>query len=388
MKIMKILILLFLVLLINNPLFADYNAINKDFLKFKQNTEKDFLLYKKIIDEEFNIYKRSILKVWSNAEISSPKIWVEYTEDYRVKRELNFEKEYIKISIVNPTGSEIKDKMLSHLEDMLSETSTTAVKRDQFLRGVEKRLRSSKMDILSSDKVDSAKVIGDAVTGYKNPNSKQIRKSALDLLKRGKVRRYSSKFKGSNIISIEIALPKESLKRKASLYVDTVRDFSNQRSLDPSLVFAVIHTESTFNPMAKSNIPAYGLMQVVPRTAGLDATKLIFGRQVLLAPSYLYNAQNNIRIGVAYLAILSKKYLRSIKNPKSRIYCAIAAYNTGSSNVGRAFINKASMRSAAPVINKMTPEEVYQRLIAKLPQKETRNYLKKVRRRMKYYKTK
>jgi membrane-bound lytic murein transglycosylase C len=367
---------------------ADYTDINKEFSSFKADTLKDFEAYKKIVNEEFGLYKKSILKVWDEAQTSDTKTWVEYSSDYKVKRELNFEKEYIKISIVSPRDEGYAGKLISNLEDMLTETSSTAVERNVFLNSVEKRLQSSTMDVLASDKIDKVKIIGSAITGINNPNAKQIKESTMDLLKRGKVKSLPSKFKGSNIISITIALPEETLQRKASQYIKTVKIYANKRALDPSLVFAVIHTESTFNPMARSSVPAYGLMQVVPRTAGRDATKLIFGRQILLAPSYLYDAQNNIKVGVAYLAVLYKRYMRAIKNPVSRMYCSIAAYNTGSSNVGKAFVGRASMRAATPVINKMSPDEVYDRLIKKLPQEETRSYLQKVRRRMKYYESK
>src|SRR5690606_39614355 len=73
----------------------------------------------------------------------------------------------------------------------------------------------------------------------------------------------------------------------------------------------ILETESAFNPMAKSPIPAFGLMQIVPSSAGQDATAKLFGKPKLLAPSYLYNAENNIRVGAAYFNILYYRYFRS-----------------------------------------------------------------------------
>jgi len=67
--------------------------------------------------------------------------------------------------------------------------------------------------------------------------------------------------------------------------------------------------------MAKSSVPAYGLMQIVPQSAGLDATEFVYGKPVLLSPSYLYNDKNNVNIGTAYLHILNYRYLKKIKNP-------------------------------------------------------------------------
>ena len=77
--------------------------------------------------------------------------------------------------------------------------------------------------------------------------------------------------------------------------------------------------------------------------------------------------------------------MRRVKNEESRMYCAIAAYNTGASNVAKAFINRASFNKAVPEINKLSPREVYEKLKNFLPQKETRNYIEKVSKRMEKY---
>jgi len=90
-------------------------------------------------------------------------------------------------------------------------------------------------------------------------------------------------------------------------------------------------------------------------------------------------------MGSAYLHILYYRYLRKIKHPTSRLYCAIAAYNTGSSNVAYAFIKRNNMQMAAPIINKLTPKQVYGKLIRDLKYDEPKNYLKKVSKRMDTY---
>lgn len=145
-----------------------------------------------------------------------------------------------------------------------------------------------------------------------------------------------------------------------------------------SLVLAIIQNESAFNPRATSHIPAYGLMQIVPRSAGLDAYDFVHGMMRLLGPEYLYDPENNLELGTAYLWILDGRYLAAIEDPQSREYCVIAAYNTGSGNVARAFTGTTSVRRAAPIINALRPEQVYARLERDLPYEETRRYLRKV----------
>jgi soluble lytic murein transglycosylase-like protein len=49
----------------------------------------------------------------------------------------------------------------------------------------------------------------------------------------------------------------------ASSIVDTVMEVSKRKSIDPTLVFAIIAVESGFNPKAKNPSGARGLMQVL-----------------------------------------------------------------------------------------------------------------------------
>ena len=139
--------------------------------------------------------------------------------------------------------------------------------------------------------------------------------------------------------------------------------------------------------MARSWVPAYGLMQIVPRTAGIDSYYFLYKKRRLLSASYLYNTKNNIETGSAYFHILYYKYLSAIKDPTSRLYCSIAGYNTGAGNVARSFVGTNSVQKAAAVINTMSPQQVYDHLLRKLPYEETRHYLKKVHTRSQKYQT-
>jgi len=175
------------------------------------------------------------------------------------------------------------------------------------------------------------------------------------------------------------------LPKRAREVMEDVQKNAKRHDIDVSLMFAIIETESAFNPMAKSPIPAYGLMQIVPSSAGIDASEKLFGKGRILSPSYLYTQDKNIEIGAAYLNILYFRYLKRVEDPLSRLYCVIAAYNTGAGNVSRAFIGSTKIGKAFPRINSMTPEQVYNHLIENLPYEETQNYLQKVRKRMPKY---
>ena len=186
-------------------------------------------------------------------------------------------------------------------------------------------------------------------------------------------------------VVIHFQLVKTLLEGRARLYQPLVVTHAEKYDLDPALIMAMIHTESAFNPKARSNASAYGLMQLVPQTAGREAYFRIYGQQRTLTPEYLFDPDNNIALGTAYLHILSSRYLGAITDPLSRIYCTVAAYNAGPASVGLAFIPEPSIKQAAPVINRLKPSEVYKRLVEALPSIESRNYLRDVVKRFRRY---
>ena len=164
--------------------------------------------------------------------------------------------------------------------------------------------------------------------------------------------------------------------RQAEKYRPVVTRFAEHYKISPSLVFAVIRTESNFNPFAVSSAPAYGLMQLVPTSGGRDAYRKAKGQDTVPSRDYLFDPENNIELGVAYLHVLSYDQLEQIENQVSREYCVISAYNTGSRNMYKAF--SSDTVDAVNRINGLEPPAVYDRLRANLPYQETRDYLTKV----------
>jgi membrane-bound lytic murein transglycosylase C len=164
----------------------------------------------------------------------------------------------------------------------------------------------------------------------------------------------------------------------AARVTPVARHFGQRYNVDLPLILAIIKNESAFNPRAQSHIPAFGLMQLVPASGGRDAFKLVEGQDRAPSPDYLFQPNRNIELGVAYLHILDTRYLRAIRDERSRRHCMIAAYNTGAGNVARAFGGSTNVNSAARQINRLSPDAVYRHLVANLPYRETRQYLPKV----------
>lgn len=96
-------------------------------------------------------------------------------------------------------------------------------------------------------------------------------------------------------------------------YKDIINKYSQQYGVNPLLVSSVIHVESKWNENAKSDAGAYGLMQLMPKTAkGLDVD--------------LYNPVENIKGGIKYLAQMLKQFNNNVEH-------ALKAYNWGSGNM-------------------------------------------------------
>lgn len=184
-----------------------------------------------------------------------------------------------------------------------------------------------------------------------------------------------------NVIYVQMSMVNAHLDKRAVQYAATVRKNSENTTVSRSLIFAIIKIESSFNPYAVSSAPAYGMMQLVPTSGGREAYRKAKGEDVSPSKEYLFDAENNIELGSTYLGVLlNDSPLRQIQNPVSREYCAIAAYNTGPSNVFRAFstlTGKARQADALDRINSMQPNEVYDALRTKLPYEETRGYIVK-----------
>ena len=107
------------------------------------------------------------------------------------------------------------------------------------------------------------------------------------------------------------------------LYPDLVMEMSAEYQVDPYLVAAVIHCESSNNKQAVSPVGAMGLMQIMPDTGGWIAEKLeIEG----FTQEQLFDPETNIRFGCWYLDYLSKKFGGNRTS-------VLAAYNGGPGNV-------------------------------------------------------
>ena len=353
-----------------------------EFEQMKQSQMNAFNAYKKALNKEYQSYKDELNKYWKHPELSTKKVWVSYSNDKQSRSTVNFAKENYSVAVIAKNKKDAIQKLAKRIAYVASVNTQEVVKIDALQKNVAK---ISKEIGGQNTRVDPQPILSELLF-KKKPTRKSLQKYVQNVLKEHKLRVNKAKNNKEKVYKIVVQLPKYSKYKRSIVFKDEVAHNSQRFQLPAELLFAIMQTESDFNPFAKSRIPAYGLMQIVPTSAGRDAYRFLYRRKGMPTVTYLYNSKHNIEMGSTYLHILYFSYLRKIKNPISRLYCAIAAYNTGAGNIAWAFTGKYNMTKAAPKINKLTPEEVYEYLLNNLRFDEPKYYLKNVRRRMAIYK--
>lgn len=309
-------------------------------------------------------FKKNIDQKWGKeSKTPTPKEYVKYTQNYKSMAYVNFDKGEILVQTIdtqNPMSS-LKNAIITTL---LTPEDPRAV--DLY----------SDSEIKISNKPYLYKTVIDHTGNYINTKSRAS--NFADFLIKNNLQNKTSTINNTNqtIYFINIKMVQNHMHIRAKKYLPLVKKYSNQYNISQNLIFSIMKTESDFNPFAISNANAIGLMQIVPASAGKDVNKFIYNKDAIPSREFLFDANNNIQFGTAYLHMLDNLYLKEIKNPISREYCIIAGYNTGAGNVLRTF--SQNRNEAFNIINEMSPTQVYNKLKNSLPYDETRRYIIKV----------
>ena len=304
---------------------------------------------------------------WGKKEVKLPeqKKYVKYTQNYRSRAIVDFDKGDILVETVDD-----QDPRRS-----LKNAVVTTLLTPQDPRAVD--LFSDKEIVLTGDKEPYllGLVLDQQGKAIRTPSDAEPFAEHLLTSKSG-TRDVDQEGMKKTATYVTIKMAANLSQKQAEKYRPVVQQFAEQYKISPSLVFAIIRTESNFNPYAVSSAPAYGLMQLVPTSGGREAYRRAKRQDVAPSRDYLFDPENNVELGTAYLNVLTFNQLEAIDHQVSREYCVISAYNTGPSNVFRTF--SRDRVAAVNQINSLQPAGVYDQLRAHLPYEETRHYLEKV----------
>ena len=370
----------------------------------------------KKLREKREKFKKAVEKKWDTYEESTSKSYVSYSKDLSSRTIVDFDKGEVTIELIvdeeDPkndsydsnsdldlrlftTKLKLSSKFLSINPRLLNVLMMLVFQEDEdsnnddsvnssFTKRLSKLLKEKGDDgepILKDQLVDASgkavETVGNTLGIAKDLISDKTKKVRMHFAKDGKKR---------TIISIKIPLSDNHMEKRRERYKELIEIEARRFNIPTEIALAIAETESAFNPKAKSHVPAYGLMQLVPKTGARDAYQWIYKKDKFISGRYLYKPRNNVEIGCAYLSMIRHHYFSAIRDDELAYICAIPAYNTGVGNVSKALINKTNIREASKKANKMNKDELYDKLYSDHSSKEAKNYLKKVWTRKENYK--
>lgn len=279
-------------------------------------------------------YKDRVLRNWSDGIVPEQKRYVQYDEQGLSRLRVDYEDGAVNVeSLQDGNDKDAPEKAKKAILEQLNRV----VQED----------KGAKLPIL-----DGA---GTAVSADQITVQERSEKGRDGVLRK----RYTYSFK----------LDQGRLQKRVDAVLPWVKEWTQKNGVDPSLALAVIKQESAFNARARSWVPAFGLMQIVPAYAGKDVMNHLEKKNVEPSEETLYDPRANILFGTTYLKLLNERF-SSIKNATNRLYVVICAYNWGPGRLQKLIRQK-----------KIHPEgdskALFQALLGLVPN-ETKGYLTRV----------
>ena len=350
----------------------------EDWSRLSAQMEQQYREMNRKMAEQSAWFRKSVERQWTEFKDSTPKEWVDYSPKGDSRSKVDFEKGKIEVEVLVPVEEVAPAKKNVTSADQLDkkEQEKLHALAEEKIREQTKKMVSTKEEHKEEVLKDQVKTPEGAVVTEKNADRfvkeqlapKMVVEQKPVVAQDGKPRLK---------VKVKIDMVPDHLKVRAARYADQIGIYAQKYDLDPALIYAVIHTESEFNPKAKSPAGALGLMQLVPRTAGNEAYKYLYKKDTLVTPEYLFDPDNNIMLGSTYLHMLMTRHYGKIKNPDNRRSLSVAAYNCGPGNVRKSVI-------AGRDVDALSNAEVVG-LIRKLAPKETQVYVPRVEGRMDLY---
>jgi len=360
------------------------NAVEKKWDTYKESTSKSYVTYSKDLSSRTIVdFEKGEVTIEVIVDEEDPKY-----DSYESKYDLDIDKQFANRYKIKKNLLSIKTRLLNIITMFVlqsdDDTNNDGSGSSSFAKQLSKLLKEKGDDgqpILKDQLVDAGgkavEGVGNTLSAAKNLISDKTKKVRMHFAKDGKKR---------TIISIKIPLSDDHMEKRRQRYKELIEIEARRFNIPTEIALAIAETESAFNPKAKSHVPAYGLMQLVPKTGARDAYQWIYKKDKFITGRYLYKPRNNVELGCAYLSMIRHHYFSDISDDERAYLCAIPAYNTGVGNVSKALIDKKNIREAAKKANKMNRDELYNKLYSDLSSKEAKNYLKKVWTRKENYK--
>jgi len=393
-----------------------------EFQNYVAEVTSQYDAYEQQQAREFEEFKKAVEEKWQDFKSPSKKEYVEYDDDLDSRASVDFEKGEITVEVIveedipDPVSQSVnvennvpkpekkqpsklqevaqKNKKLNEpkpLKSIIEKTETPVSRKDKSQQRssvVKKEISDKKLqrkleNVLKTKGNDGKPMLNKQVVDKKGktvtPATAKAYASEVVANAPVSTKTYKAKDgKKRTVYTVKVPMKSDHINTRADRYKQEVLKQSKRFNIDPIIAFAVMETESAFNPKAKSHIPAYGLMQLVPKSGARDAYLYVYKKDKFIDGDYLYKPGNNIELGCAYLGKIRHQYFKSIKDDERAYICSVPAYNTGIGNVAKALVNEAKLKPASQKANSMSPDQLYKKLHKDLKYKEARDYLERV----------
>ncbi|HBR87302.1 MAG TPA: hypothetical protein DEA65_05665, partial [Candidatus Marinimicrobia bacterium] len=283
-----------------------FNTLVEEENTYMESITKEFDDYQTEQERLYQNFKDEVEKKWDEFKFSSKKTYVDYDGDLNARGSIDFENGEIEVEVIvdaDPKQTSSEEKEAG--EELLKKKLTQMVKKEA----------DDKEPLLKDQLQDKQ---GQEVTD-KNADS-----FAKETVKEQTVKKEKFTAKdGTERIkyTVKVKMQPDHVNTRAERFKEEVLTQSKRFNIDPAIAMAIMQTESSFNPKARSPIPAFGLMQLVPKSGARDAYNHVYKQDKLVSGKYLYVPSNNIELGCAYISKIRYAYFKNIRNDKSAYYC-------------------------------------------------------------------
>jgi len=355
------------------------------------------------IADRWQQVKREAEKKWDRARQSNEKEWVDYSPSYEARSTVDFEQGVIAITVLVPIGEAGSSQadpaaVLLAMKEIQSDTSATGAPR---LAAASAADPASVMIARAAMPAAWAKIVQqfeqvfskEAKSGRPVLANQVVAKSGAPVAPQAAKSFVESEIIPTAVVedtpmqaqdgitraqvTAKVPLATDHLQKRAQLYQDDVATHAKRHGLDPRLLFAIIHTESYFNPLAQTPTPSYGLMLLVPRGPARDAYNYLYKNDVVLDDGYLQDPAHNVELGAAYLHLLRRQLVPNMEEGDKKNFLVACAYNWGMDKTRDQILKQARIQD-------LTSTQVFTLLNQKTPE-STRAYLNRVKDRIALY---
>ncbi|HEX7511432.1 MAG TPA: murein transglycosylase domain-containing protein, partial [Chitinivibrionales bacterium] len=247
--------------------------------------------------QQFKTFKNKIYKDWGEYNASSNKQWVEYGKEAKSCSIVDFAKGIVTVEVLSKPIDTAKTVVKRKLEEAIENVLTSKGNLSEVLM----EPRDSAVCMLVKPVLTNQVVNADG----KTITPEDINTFAQQTVENSIIASAFTADSSNEKYVVKFFLAPDHLIRRMTPFIPLIKKYCLKYDLNPAHVLALIHTESYFNPMARSSENAIGLMQLVPEKGAREAMEFINNAAVEIPRAeYLYDPETNIELGCVYLYIL------------------------------------------------------------------------------------